>query len=88
MMTNFGLNYLLRFSKIQAGETIGDIEAVGFETINRAKQMGDLVITCRCHKAKENFKIKASVLNWKITKFRKGSLSSLNRSTVQKLHHE
>ena len=88
MMTNFGLNYLLRFSKIQAGETIGDIEAVGFETINRAKQMGDLVITCRCHKFKENFKIKASILNWKITKFRKGSLSSLDYATVRKLDHQ
>ena len=88
MTTSFGLDYLLRFSKIQAGEIIGDIEAVEFKSINEAKQMGDLIITCRCHKFKKDFKIKASILNWKITKFRKGSLSSLDYATVRKLDQQ
>ena len=82
-MKTFGLEYLLQFSKIQKGQIIGDIEAVDFKTINTETQMGDLIISCRCRRLNQNFQIEASILNWKITKFQKGSLKSLNYKTIQ-----
>ena len=84
-MANSGLDYLLKFSKIQRREKIGDIEAIDFKTINNATQMGHLIVRCKCHKYKKDFNIAASVLNWKITKFSKRPSESLNYSTVHKL---
>ena len=87
-MANSGLDYLLRFSKIQKNEKIGDIEAIDFETINSSTQMGHLIVKCKCHKYKKDFNIAASVLNWKITKYLKRSTQSLDYATVQKLDLE
>ncbi|QNI53590.1 hypothetical protein SynBIOSE41_01066 [Synechococcus sp. BIOS-E4-1] len=82
-MANSGLDYLLQFSKIQTGEIIGNIEAKDFSVIKDGSQMGHLIIDCRCTKYNKRFNIAASSLNWKITKFLKGSLQSLDYSTVQ-----
>ena len=84
-MANSGLDYLLRFSKIQKKEKIGDIEAIDFTTINNATQMGHLIIRCKCHKYKKEFNIAASILNWKISKFFKRSSEFLDYASVQKL---
>ena len=81
-MTDSGLNYLLQFCKIQKGERIGNIEALGFETLNNASQMGHLIINCKCHKSDKIFKVSASLLNWKITKFQKGALRSLDYKSI------
>ena len=81
-MDHSGLNYLLQFCKIEKGQRIGNIEAVGFETLSDASQMGHLIINCRCHKSDKNFRIRASVLNWKITKFQKGALNSLDYRSI------
>ena len=83
-MENSGLDYLLRFSKIQKKEKIGDIEAIDFKTINNGTQMGHLIVRCKCHKYKKDFNIAASVLNWKITKYFKRATQSLNYETVRK----
>ena len=85
MMANSGLDYLLRFSKIQKKVRIGDIEAIDFKTIENGTQMGHLIIRCKCHKYKKDFDIAASVLNWKITQFLKRSSTSLDYATVEKL---
>lgn len=74
-MVNSGLDYLLRFSKIQRNEKIGDIQAIDFKTINAGTQMGHLIIRCKCNKYKKEFNIAASALNWKITKFLKSQNS-------------
>ena len=87
-MKNSGLNYLLRFSKIQKNEKVGDIEAIDFKTIENGTQMGHLIITCKCYKYKKQFNIAASILNWKITKFIKGTSKSLDYATVFKLEQE
>ena len=87
-MENSGLDYLLQFSKIQKNEKIGHIEAVDFETINNATQMGHLIVKCKCHKRDKEFNIPASVINWKITKYLKGALKSLDCETVSKLELE
>ena len=84
-MEHSGLDFLLRFSKIQRDEKIGDIEAIDFEVINNGTQMGHLIIQCKCHKYDKNFNIAASVLNWKISKYFKRASKSLNYKTVQKL---
>jgi len=85
MMANSGLDYLLRFSKIQKKVRIGDIEAIDFKTIENGTQMGHLIIRCKCHKYKKDFDIAASVLNWKITQFLKRSSTSLDYATVEEL---
>ena len=87
-MPNSGLDYLLRFSKLQRNEKIGDIEAIDFKTINDGTQMGHLIVRCKCHKYNKDFDIAASVLNWKITKYLKRSTQSLDYATVQKLDQE
>ena len=87
-MVNSGLDYLLRFSKIQRNEKIGDIEAIDFKTINTGTQMGHLIARCKCNKYKKEFNIAASVLNWKITKFLKRKSEFLDYSAVQKLKQE
>ena len=84
-MENAGLNYLLRFSKIQKKEKIGDIEAIDFKTINNGTQMGHLIVRCKCHKHKKDFNISASILNWKITKFYKRASKPLDYASIQKL---
>ena len=84
-MANSGLNHLLKFSKIQRNERIGDIEAIDFKTIKTGNQMGHLIVRCKCHKYKKDFDIAASILNWKITKFLKSASESLDYATVQKL---
>ena len=84
-MANSGLDYLLRFSKLQRNEKIGDIEAIDFKTINDGTQTGHLIVRCKCHKYKKDFDIAASVLNWKITKFLKKTSDSLDYATVKKL---
>ena len=87
-MTNSGLNYLLQFSKIQKNEKVGDLEAIDFKTIKDGTQMGHLIITCKCGKYKKQFNIAASILNWKISKFIKGTSKSLDYETVFKLDQE
>ena len=84
-MANSGLDYLLRFSKLQRNEKIGDIEAIDFKTINDGTQMGHLIVRCKCHKYNKDFDIAANVLNWKITKFLKKTSDSLDYATVKKL---
>ena len=84
-MEHSGLDYLLRFSKIQRDERIGDIEAIDFKVINNGTQMGHLIIQCKCHKYNKEFNIAASVLNWKISKYFKKASKSLDYTTVQKL---
>ena len=84
-MANSGLDYLLRFSKIQKNERVGDIEAIDFKVINNGTQMGHLIIHCKCHKYNKVFNISASVLNWKIGKYFKRASKSLDYTTVQKL---
>ena len=86
-MSDSGLDYLLRFSKIQKNEKIGDIEAMSFETIGDESQMGHLIILCNCSKLNKRFKVSASALNWKITKFQKGGLKSLNYETICTIRH-
>ncbi len=78
----FGLNYLLQFSKIQKGEKIGDLEAIGFQVRGNGSQMGHLMIDCKCHVCNKQFQISASELNWKITKFQKGFLNSLDYTSI------
>ncbi len=87
-MANSGLDYLLQFSKIQTGEIIGNIEAIKFSVIKDASQMGHLIINCHCTKHYKQFNIAASILNWKITKFLKGSSQSLDYSTLLPLIKE
>ena len=84
-MEHSGLDFLLRFSKIQRDEKIGDIEAIDFEVINNGTQMGHLIIRCKCHKYDKNFNIAASKLNWNISKYFKKASKSLDYTTVQKL---
>jgi len=86
-MSESGLDYLLQFSKIQKNETIGDIQAINFETIGDGSQMGHLIVQCSCSKLNKFFKVSASVLNWKITKFQKGSLDSLDYETICTIRH-
>ena len=86
-MSDKGLDYLLRFCKIQKNEKIGDIEAINFETIADESQMGHLIVQCNCSKLNKRFKISASVLNWKITKFQKGALDSLDYETIYTIRH-
>ena len=81
-MSDKGLDYLLQFSKIQKNEKIGDIEAINFEAIGNESQMGHLIVQCSCNKLNKQFKVPASVLNWKITKFKKGGLSSLDYESI------
>jgi len=81
-MSDSGLDYLLRFSKIQKNEKIGDIEAINFEAIRDESQMGHLIVQCNCSKLNKRFKVSASVLNWKITKYQKGGLDSLDHETI------
>ena len=82
-MANSGLDYLLQFSKIKKGQTIGGIQAIDFAVIKDGTQMGHLIITCNCTKYNQQFNIAASELNWRITKFLKGSMQSLDSSMVQ-----
>ena len=86
-MSDSGLDYLLRFSKIQKNEKIGDIEAINFEAIGNESQMGHLIVQCNCSKLNKRFKVSASVLNWKITKFQKGNLDTLDYETICKAWH-
>ena len=86
-MSDSGLDYLLRFSKIQKNEKIGDIEAINFEAIGNESQMGHLIVQCNCSKLNKRFKVSASVLNWKITKYQKGALDSLDYETIRKIRH-
>ena len=86
-MSYKGLDYLLRFSKIQKNEKIGHIEAINFETIADESQMGHLIVQCNCSKLNKRFKVSASVLNWKITKYQKGALDSLDYETIRKIRH-
>ena len=86
-MSDSGLDYLLRFSKIQKNEKIGDIEAINFEVIGNESQMGHLIVQCNCSKLNKRFKVSASVLNWKITKYQKGALDSLDYETIRKIRH-
>ncbi len=81
-MTHSGLEYLLEFSKIRKGERIGDIEAVDFKVSNNGIQMGHLTVICKCNKYNKQFSITANILNWKITKFSKKSLKSLDYESV------
>ena len=82
-MANSGLDYLLKFSKIQKGEIIGNVQAIDFSVIKDGSQMGHLIITCICTKHNQKFDIAASILNWKITKFLKGANQYLDYSTIQ-----
>ena len=82
-MEDNGLEYLLSFCKIKKGERVGDLEAVDFQVYGEGRQMEQLLIDCICHKCNKRrvqspFQIPASVLNWKITKFKKGGLPSLD----------
>ena len=86
-MSDSGLDYLLRFSKIRKNEKIGDIEAINFEAIGDESQMGHLIVQCNCSKLNKRFKVSASVLNWKITKYQKGGLDSLDYETIRKIGH-
>ena len=86
-MSDSGLDYLLRFSKIRKNEKIGDIEAINFEAIGDESQMGHLIVQCNCSKLNKRFKVSASVLNWKITKYQKGALDSLDYETIRKIRH-
>ena len=81
-MTKSGIDYLIRFSKIQKGVTIGDIKAIDFKTLNDGTQMGHLIIDCYCKKHKKRFSISANRLNWKISKFCKKSLENLNYQSI------
>ena len=81
-MSDSGLDYLLQFSKIQKNEKIGDIKAISFETVGDGSQMGHLIVECSCNKLNKQFKVPASALNWKITKFKKGGLSSLDYESI------
>ena len=81
-MTHSGLEYLLEYSKIQKGERIGDIEAVDFKVSKDGTQMGHLTVICECHRHQKQFLITANILNWKITKFLKKSLKSLDYESV------
>ena len=80
----FGLNYLLQFSKIKKGEKIGDLEAVDFQVRGNGSQMGHLMIDCKCHRYDRQFQVSASELNWKIAKFQKGCLNSLDYTSISK----
>ena len=82
-MNHSGLNYLLQFSKIQKNEVIGSIEAIDFKVVNDGTQMGHLIVICKCDKHKKQFDIPASALNWKISKYLKGSLNSLDYASIQ-----
>ena len=82
-MKHSGLNYLSQYCKIKKNEVIGSIEAIDFKVTNDGTQMGHLMVVCRCEKHKKQFDISASVLNWKITKYIKGSLDSLDYTSVQ-----
>ena len=78
-----GLNYLLQYSKIQKFERIGDLEAINFQVLREGRQMGDLLIDCLCHRCNERTKENpyqaiGSQLNWKISKFQKGTLNNLD----------
>ena len=86
-MSDKGLDYLLQFSKIQKNEKIGHIEAINFETIGDESQMGHLIVQCNCSKLNKRFKVSASALNWKITKYQKGALDSLDYETIRKIRH-
>ena len=82
-MTDKGLEYLLNFCKIKKGERVGDLEAVDFQVYGDGRQMEHLLIDCICHKCNRRsvqspFQIPASVLNWKITKYQKGGISTLD----------
>ena len=82
-MTDKGLEYLLNFCKIKKGERVGDLEAVNFQVYGDGRQMEHLLIDCICHKCNRRsvespFQIPASVLNWKITKYQKGGISTLD----------
>ena len=85
-MISFGLDCLLRFSKIKRGEQIGDIEALGFNVLKDGSQMGHLMIDCICHKSEKRFQIPASVMHWKITKFQKGALLELDHRSFFEHH--
>ena len=80
----FGLNYLLQFSKIKKGEKIGDLEAIDFQIQGNGSQMGHLMIDCKCHICNKRFQISGSELNWKISKFQKGFLNSLDYTSISK----
>ena len=84
MSMQFGLNYLLRFSKIQKDEKIGHLEAIGFQVRGNGSQMGHLMINCKCHRYNRQFQISANELNWKIKKFQKGWLNSLDYTSVSR----
>ncbi len=83
-MMQFGLNYLLQFSKIHKGEKIGDLEAIDFQIRGNGSQMGHLMIDCKCHRCNRQFQVLASELNWKIKKFQKGCLNSLDCTSVSR----
>ena len=84
-----GLNYLIEYSKIKKFERIGDLEAINFQVLGDGRQMGDLLIDCLCHRCNERTKENpyqaiGSQLNWKISKFQKGTLNNLDCGCSQK----
>ena len=81
-MKQSGINYLLQFSKIQLNQRIGDVEAVDFKVLGDGTQMGHLIISCECKKYLKRFDVQASVLNWKISKFLKGSIYRLDYASI------
>ena len=81
-MKQSGINYLLQFSKIQLNQCIGDIEAVDFKVLGDGTQMGHLIVSCECKKYLKRFDVPASVLNWKISKFLKGSVDRLDYASI------
>ena len=81
-MKQSGINYLLRFSKIQLNQRIGGVEAVDFKVLGDGTQMGHLIAICECKKSLKRFDVPASVLNWKISKFLKGSVDRLDYASI------
>ena len=81
-MKRSGIDYLLQFSKIQQDQCIGDVEAVGFKVLGDGTQMGHLIISCECKKYLKRFDVQGSVLNWKISKFLKGSVDRLDYASI------
>ena len=82
-MKRSGIDYLLQFSKIQQNQCIGDVEAVDFKVLGDGTQMGHLIISCECKKYLKRFDVQASVLNWKISKFLKGSIECLDYASIK-----
>ena len=82
-MKRSGIDYLLQFSKIQQNQCIGDIEAVNFKVLGDGTQMGHLIVSCECKKYLKKFDVQGSVLNWKISKFLKGSVDRLNYASIK-----